>query len=73
MSDIGMDGTAGFALRSGVDGGNWWIDAPSPTRESPGRGSNFKARTGLYASAFRLEGDAAELEFRPGGDAVWLI
>lgn len=68
------DGRNGrFALRSGVDGGNWWIDAPFPNAGIAWEGSNFKARTGLYASAFRLEGDAAELEFRPGGDAVWLI
>ncbi len=68
------DGRSGrFALRSGVDGGNWWIDAPFPNAGIAWEGSNFKARTGLYASAFRLEGDAAELEFRPGGDAVWLI
>lgn len=62
-----------FPLLSGIDGGNWWIDVPFRNAGIAWEGNNFKARTGLYASAFRLTGDAAGLEFHPAGNTVWMI
>lgn len=61
-------------VRSGIDGGNWWISEPFRNAAIAWEGNNFKARIGLYASAFRLSGEpVAELVFEPEGNAVWMI
>lgn len=60
-------------VRSGIDGGNWWIGEPFRNAGIAWEGSNFKARVGLYASAFRLNGNVAELVFEPEGNTVWMI
>ena len=62
-----------FPIRSGIDCGNWWIDTPFRNAGIAWEANNFKARTGLYVSAFPLAGSVAELEFRPAGNAVWMI
>lgn len=58
---------------SGIDGGNWWVDEPFRNAGIAWEGNNFKARIGLYASAFRLNGTVSELVLEAAGNTVWMI
>lgn len=65
--------TEEFPVVSGVDCGNWWIRESFSNAGIACESNNLEARVGLYASAFRLNGAAAEITFQPEGNAVWII
>jgi len=58
---------------AGIDCGNWWVQQSYENAGIAWESTNFEARIGLYASAFRLNGKPTEIKFQAEGNAVWMI